>query len=283
MNNSTTFPPPGTGAPWTSAGTITICNREYGLLFSKEGCDGPCLNLVTEFGSGSGLTIYPTVRSCCGKNYADFAIGDPAVCTGTEGCGGPDGNVTTIRVAWVPCNWSGDAWYCARDCGTDDDPAPVELTLTDIMTGDLEIVSGPYNTEAEAILACGGSPLAPGENCQDVAAQLALGQLFGYDEPAGPTEGFYWFGGIIAGHTYRLTYSLTCGSGARIIFSGDAYPTGDCTGIIHQDAFDRTVDCSDTTLTGCIDFTADSTGCLCIGMSVLQGGFRAVLEEGACP
>lgn len=160
VNDGPVYLTTGDGEDWTVTGTgssVTICGVEYALTFSREGCDGPCLTLTAEAGSG---TAYTTTRDCCGPNYAIFSIGTPLVCTGTtDPNAGPVGNVARIKVEWTCCSadgYAGPGYYCVRDAGTDDACAPVEvLSAADVCAGVIEICSGPYSTLAGAEAACG--------------------------------------------------------------------------------------------------------------------------------
>jgi hypothetical protein len=150
---------------WTTLDTLTFCGEEYYPIFNKEGCDGPCLTLYRASG-GSGLISFTCVRSCCGPNYVDFAIGDPNVCRGTEACGGPNANVGVIRVAWAHCEYTGAGWYCVLACGSTGDGAVAELSDVDASDSDIQIIAGPYDTEEEAAATC-----APGL-CNEFAFTL---------------------------------------------------------------------------------------------------------------
>lgn len=164
MNDSARLAPVGDGT-WTSgSGTITICNVEYLLLFDKGGCNGPCLTLRRN--TGSGFADYVCVRDVCGCGYAIFSIGHPDVCTGAPSCGACS-NVARIKVAFASCAYTGAGWYCVRACGSTGNGVVANLIDTDD-TGDIEILSGPYDTEEEAATACGG----------DVGCGAGLGETY---------------------------------------------------------------------------------------------------------
>lgn len=132
------------------ADTLTICGVSYSVSFSKGTCDGPCLTLTSPTASGAS---YTAVRESCGPNYAVFALGNPAVCTGDPACGGPAANLLRLKVQWVSCLWDGPGWYCVRDCGG----GPCEAR--ELLEGDqydpaIEICSGPFETEGAAQEAC---------------------------------------------------------------------------------------------------------------------------------
>ncbi len=156
-------------ATWTNpdADTITICGTAYTLSFTRQGCNGPCLTLTS---SGSGAATYTCVRTGCGNNFADFNIGNPAVCTGDTACGGPASNVATIHVAWAHCEYDGEGWYCIEPCAGGD-TAVVELTDADAGDPDITIIGGPYATEEEAQDGCG--PVST-SCCESVPHQMTL-------------------------------------------------------------------------------------------------------------
>lgn len=143
------------GGGGTASAPLVICGASYLPSFTKGGCDGPCLTLAPAggAGSGSGGTVYTGTRESCGPNWAVFAFGAPAICTGTRACGGPAANVLRVRVSWVSCLWAGPGWYCVKDCpGTT--CAAVELLEGDQYRTDIEICSGPYVNEAAAGAVC---------------------------------------------------------------------------------------------------------------------------------
>ncbi|HEY1186302.1 MAG TPA: hypothetical protein VGE74_01535 [Gemmata sp.] len=135
------------------ADTLTICGVSYSVSFSKGTCDGPCLTLTSPTASGAS---YTAVRESCGPNYAVFAIGNPAVCTGDPACGGPAANLLRLKVQWVSCLWDGPGWYCVRDCGGAGACTATELLEGDQYDASIEICSGPYADEATAGAACPG-------------------------------------------------------------------------------------------------------------------------------
>lgn len=207
-------------ATWTNpdADTITICGTAYTLSFTRQGCDGPCLTLTS---SGSGAATYTCVRTGCGNNFADFNIGNPAVCTGDTACGGPASNVATIHVAWAHCEYDGPGWYCVRACGTEDDCAPVELADEDAGDPDIEICNGPYETEEEAETAC-PTIVDGGADC-DSATVLSSGVAYGVQVPPSSTSGYFRFNTTF-GVTYHWTFSGDSMNGSFSDYTSCSFP-----------------------------------------------------------
>jgi hypothetical protein len=110
---------------------------------------------------------YTTVRSSCGCNFAIFGIGKSAVCRGEKTTGGC-ADLARFQVTLECCNpidgWDGAGFYCIRAAGTEDEADAGELLESDKCNENIEIVSGPYETLAEAEAECGGE-VVPRFNC----------------------------------------------------------------------------------------------------------------------
>lgn len=147
------------GVYWRSDDTVVIRGVEYYVTFERGTCE-PCMKLSRS--KLSGYIDGQLVR--CGCSFAEFAFGDPYICTGTEGPGGPCSNAVTIRVEWTCCDregWAGPGWYCARPVAKPGE-APVDCVALDLPDSarcdtSIELCSGPYVDEASAVAACGSA------------------------------------------------------------------------------------------------------------------------------
>lgn len=182
MNDRAIMIPAGDGTWSTLAGTVTFCGVEYRVLFNRTGPTAS-LQRVTPHGSGGSAgsagspgTITPLQFVCCDCNVITFAAGGLPICTGTPVCGGPCANTAVIRIAWVPCAYSGPGWYCARSCGSSGAGTPILLSDTTASDSTIEILSGPYDTDLQAALAC-GEQTPHGISCGDLGGQIAVGQM----------------------------------------------------------------------------------------------------------
>ncbi len=172
------------GALWTSAAHIFICGTAYQLTFTKGDVSGPALVLLVESGSGSGIATRAGVRNCCGCAYAEFWFDKYTLCPGEAAPCGPCANVVAIRCAWVYAGtpgWAGAGWYCVRPCGTLGTGTVVDLLAPDPT---LEILSGPWNTQAAALAHCG---TVAGVGCGTPSGQVPyqLGYKVTTGDPAG--------------------------------------------------------------------------------------------------
>ncbi len=150
----------------TLSQTFTVCNREYRFSFDKNGDNGQGTASLTRSTGISGADdgeVFPLVRGGSGCNWLEFAVGDRMVCTGTVGCGGGCANIAKFRVEQIPCEWDGDAWYCAGLCERRASLAPVFITSDDLVGADYQIYAGPFATQAEAITACYSTGCCGGE------------------------------------------------------------------------------------------------------------------------
>lgn len=92
-----------------------------------------------------------------------FAFGKSPLCT--EGTPATCNNSFVVRVKCGTCTelpgWDGPGWYCVKSPGDTGLGYRVELLEGDQYTDEIEIVSGPYATEALALEGCpsgGGTP-----------------------------------------------------------------------------------------------------------------------------
>jgi len=193
------------GSTWTGGDALTLCGVDYTLKVTRD-AGGPNATLTAP----DLVTVYPMVRESCGRNSAVFTVGDPAVCTGDEACGGPAANLTRIRVRWAHCEYGGAGWYCARQCGGFGDGEAVLLGDEDAGDPEIEILSGPYDTEEEA----GCAPAAAGDSCV-TAGEVAIGAYVSGALAPGvttggtyvPTEAYYCVP-VTDGVTYRMRWVL---------------------------------------------------------------------------
>ncbi|VTS03518.1 unnamed protein product [Gemmata massiliana] len=75
-------------------------------------------------------------------------------------------------------------WYCIRDAGTTDAPTAVFMDLNEACNDDeIEVVSGPWQTENVAVSHCAGT--AVGGDCSTTRSDLEEGVWYNFSAPAG--------------------------------------------------------------------------------------------------
>lgn len=205
--DGTTWITPQIVTPEQPESHLTVCGMDYGVTFTREACDGPCLTLTAR---SSSQETYTTVRGCCGCNYAVFGVRLPT-CDATGNPCGPCQNLVRIRVEWVPCNpiISEDGWYCIKPVGAlGVECAPVELLFSeDACRSDIEICSGPHATREEAEAFC-GTFVTGGASCAATVAIPVNEWRRGYLGPfPQPTQ--YFCVPVTAGQTYKMHASAT--------------------------------------------------------------------------
>jgi hypothetical protein len=198
----------GAGAFTSQTRTVTICGNEITTVFDPRPGDLPRLTWTK-----SGVTSGPAVTGLAtwaesGCNYVDFDIGDPRLCTGTRACGGPCANTTRLRVQYSPCPYAGPGFYCVRTCGTADAGSAVELNDDDAKDGEIEILSGPYNTYAEAVVGCAPPTCHPPT---------------GPDRVFNPGDKKVTFGGTLASFGVKILKYTTWPGTFGVIYKGWSY------------------------------------------------------------
>lgn len=195
------------GLTWTGPGRVRIRDVEYTVVFSRNGCCGPCLRLDSVSEAGGSLFA---IRDSCGCGWATFRVFGEVPCDGQWSQRGPCRNGVSIRVEWTCCpipGWAGDGWYCARDAGTDGPCVPVELNgEAGRCDESIEICSGPYRSLTDADVFCNGAP-GPGNSCAD-ATPVPVGYWI-TGELAGPigTGGFAaWCVAVRPNTRYRMRF-----------------------------------------------------------------------------
>lgn len=255
---------------------------------------------------------YGTVRSRCGCNFAIFGIGKTAVCTGAKGAGGCD-DLARFRVTLDCCSpiagWEGPGYYCARAAGTEDNADAVLLHESDKCNPNIEIVSGPYPTLADAEAACGPPP-APQANCSITGDKLSLataatGTLDLENPDSNPlvaTEVHRYVLEAEPGTQYKITWAMSHVNAANVaVFALNA--AGVVIEQVYSSAFGGgELDFSGTDLSGaCGNFamsvdeddepvnklTPEGTAYICVALQGIAAfstpvQYRMFVEEGTC-
>lgn len=142
--------------------------QELDLTYSSGSSWQSTTNFAFDGGSGpvvltrSTPTPTMTINSVDGWSLGPdgsggwlFAFGGSSLCAGSPvTCE----NSFVVRVTCSCCpisGWAGaDKWYCIRAAGSGADCEPRYLTATDKCDTGLEICDGPFDTEADALVAC---------------------------------------------------------------------------------------------------------------------------------
>ena len=96
---------------------------------------------------------------CDGTDGLLFSFGKSPLCTAGTPVLCDNSFVVRITCSCCPIDgWAGADWYCVRESGTGDPAEPQYLEDADKCDTTVEIVSGPYATEAAALAACGPPP-----------------------------------------------------------------------------------------------------------------------------
>lgn len=108
--------------------------------------------------------VYGTPLGCDDDGGWLFAFGGPVLCGGTSV---PCADYFVVRFVCDCCTiegYLGPGWYCVESA-PDTCDLVVELIDDDRCDDEIVICSGPYDTEADAVLACGADLPDPGADC----------------------------------------------------------------------------------------------------------------------